>query len=220
MGIYKQGWFGAYTGRVGNVIGTMWNGRAVLRIRPASVANPNTLAQQAQRMKFRLAASFIKLHEKLIRIGFAAKDQSITPFNNAMRYNIANAITGTFPTLSLDLTKVKISDGNLPNLKAPLLTSVTPATVKIDWTDNTGSIGAKATDKLLLSIVDAASNEVFIADPGAVRLDEAAVVALPTEWSGRTVTVIGFLVSGNVQESADTTAEVATSVTYGTVTIA
>lgn len=220
MGIYKQGVFGPYSGRVGNVIGTFWKGRSVLRIRAASYANPNTLAQQAQRLKFKLVTSFISLQEKLIKIGYAAYDKSLTPFNSALKYNISNAITGTFPNLSLDLTKVRISQGNLANLKSAALTSVTPGTVKLDWSDNTGIDGAKATDKLLLSIIDPASSEVFIADPNAARLDETTVVNLPTGWTGRTVTVMGFLTSETVDGVAENSDEVSTSVTYGTVTIA
>lgn len=219
MGIYKQGWFGAYTGRVGNVIGTMWKGRAVLRIRPASVANPNTLAQQTQRLKFKIVTSFINLHDSLIKIGYSAYEKTLTPFNSALKYNISNAITGTFPDLSLDLTKVKISQGKLANLKEPVITSTAPGTVKIDWNDNTGTEGAKATDKLYLSVVDPASSEVFIGDADVTRLDETAILTLPEGWSGRTVSVIGFLTSETVKETAGSSREVSTSSTYGTVTI-
>lgn len=219
MAIYRQGVFGPYSGRVGNVIGTFWKGRAVLRIRAASHTDANTLAQQTQRLKFKVVASFIRLQEKLIRLGFSAYEKSLTPFNSAMKYNLENAISGTFPNLSLDLTKVKISIGDLENLENPALTSTTPATIKVDWTDNSGTGLAKDTDELLLSIVDPASNEVQIVAGNSFRVDETATVTLPTNWSGRTVTVIGLLKVKDV-EQAENASDVSTSVTYGTVTIA
>lgn len=219
MGLYIQGAFGPFSGRVGNLIGTFWKGRAVMRIRPASVTDANTLAQQTQRLKFKIVASFIKLQEKFVKLGFAAVDKTITPFNNALKFNITNAVTGAFPDLSLDLTKVRITKGNLENLSEPALTSPTPGAVKIDWIDNTGTGFAKATDKLFLSFVDPATSEVFNVATSATRVDETMVVNLPASWTGRTISVIGFLTSEAVKEMA-TLNEVSESATYGTVTIA
>ncbi|HLO89692.1 MAG TPA: DUF6266 family protein, partial [Lentimicrobium sp.] len=77
MGLYKQGFFGPYSGRVGNLIGTFWKGRCVLRIRAANYTDANTIPQQTQRLKFKIVTSFLKSQEKLIRLGFAAADATI-----------------------------------------------------------------------------------------------------------------------------------------------
>ena len=52
MGKIKQGILGAVSGKVGGVVGSSWKGIAYLKVLPASVANPNTAAQQTQRGAF------------------------------------------------------------------------------------------------------------------------------------------------------------------------
>jgi hypothetical protein len=50
MGVIKRGILGGFSGKVANVVGTSWKGIAVMKSLPLSVANPNTLAQQTQRI--------------------------------------------------------------------------------------------------------------------------------------------------------------------------
>ena len=220
MGKYNQGIYGPYSGRVGNVIGTFWKGRPVMRIRAATHTDANTVLQQAQRMRFRLVSSFIKAHEKLVRLGYATADTTLSAFNSAMKYNIVNAVTGTFPTLKLDLTKVRLSDGNRDNLAGVSVTALAAGQIKIDWTDNSGNGIGESTDKIYLSIGSADSGEVMITDAnGASRLDETVTLTLPAGWSGRTVSVIGFTIKDGVTVQATDADDVSTSANYGTVTV-
>lgn len=52
MAKIKQGILGGFSGKVAGVVGTSWKGRAVMKSRPLSVANPKTDAQVEQRGKF------------------------------------------------------------------------------------------------------------------------------------------------------------------------
>ena len=220
MGKYNQGIYGPYSGRVGNVIGTFWKGRPVMRIRAATHTDANTVLQQAQRMRFRLVSSFIKAHEKLVRLGYATADATLSAFNSAMKYNLTNAVTGTFPTLKLDLAKVRLSDGNRNNREGVSVTALAAGQIKIDWTDNSGDGIGESTDKIYLSIGSADSGEVLITDAnGATRLDETVTLTMPSGWSGRTVSVIGFTVKEGVTVTTKNPDEVATSVNYGSVTV-
>lgn len=49
MGIIKRGILGGFSGKVGNIVGTSWKGRAVIKAMPLSVANPKTTKQVNQR---------------------------------------------------------------------------------------------------------------------------------------------------------------------------
>ena len=42
MGKISQGILGGFSGKVGNVVGGNWKGIDYMRVRPASVANPQT----------------------------------------------------------------------------------------------------------------------------------------------------------------------------------
>lgn len=52
MAKIKQGILGGFSGKVANVVGTSWKGRAVMKSQPLSVANPRTTGQVEQRTKF------------------------------------------------------------------------------------------------------------------------------------------------------------------------
>lgn len=58
MGIIKQGILGAFSGKVGAVVGSSWKGIAVMKARPASVANPRTAGQVTQRNAMSRAVAF------------------------------------------------------------------------------------------------------------------------------------------------------------------
>lgn len=61
MGVLRQGILGGFRGKVGNVIGTGWKGRAVIKAMPLSVANPRTAGQVKQRTRFSHLVSFASL---------------------------------------------------------------------------------------------------------------------------------------------------------------
>lgn len=218
MGKYNQGIYGPYSGRVGNVIGSFWKGRSIMRIRAASFTDANTIAQQTQRLKWKIVAAFLSANEKLIKLGFAATDASITPYNSALKYNIREAITGTFPSLALDYEKVKLSVGDLLGLNSAVVSAATPGTVKVDWSDNTNNEDAFPTDRLMLSIVDNASGEVFLNPTDVSRGDETTIVTLPAGWTGRQVQVLGFFVKEG-QLKITSQEQVSTSDSIGTVTV-
>ena len=52
MAIVRQGILGGFRGRVGNIVGTGWKGKAVMKSLPLTVANPRTAGQVLQRGKF------------------------------------------------------------------------------------------------------------------------------------------------------------------------
>ena len=59
MAKIKQGILGGFSGKVANVVGTSWKGRAVMKSQPLSVANPRTALQTEQRGKFSEIANSI-----------------------------------------------------------------------------------------------------------------------------------------------------------------
>lgn len=93
MATYKQGILGGFSGRIGNVIGTFWKGRQVMRIRAASFNDANTLRQQEQRMRFILINSFMYAQKELINWGFGAYDRTMSAMNAAKRTDEEAMIT-------------------------------------------------------------------------------------------------------------------------------
>ncbi len=200
MAIYKQGYLGAFSGKLGNVIGTFWKGISVMRVVPANVTNPNTLAQQAQRSRFKLLMSFLNTNIKFFKVGFAAKDVRMTEINAAYKENYPGAIIGIYPTLSIDVKNLVPSLGKLIPLDGLTATSTVANTIDLSWTDNSSVPGAGGNDKINMAVFDETTGESITILQGANRLDETAMINLPVSWTGRTVSLYAYLTS----EKADT----------------
>ncbi len=195
MATFKQGAHGGYTGRVGNIVGSSWKGKSVMKIRPAKVNNPRTELQQANRGRFQLMGRFLSSQNRLVRIGWNAVAKNTTPFNEAMRYNLAQAITGAAPDWFIDFSMVKLSSGQMPVPANLQVTATPPLGLHLIWQNNSNHELAADSDLLMLGVYDATSGEGYTLSGGFIRAQESAAIVLPDNWVGRTVEVFVFMVS-------------------------
>ena len=196
MGLYKQGILGPFSGRVGNVVGTFWKGRCVMRVRAASYNDANTAAQQEQRLKWRLVTSFVKAHTPFIRLGFGACEQSLTPFNCAVRENLKSAITGNFPDVALDPSKLVMSQGNLAPLGEP--TAIADGSnVALAWMNLVTNENSFADDQVYVSLINEENGDVQLFPAAASRSEEG--ISLASGLGAGTYHVNVFLVKSDVE---------------------
>jgi hypothetical protein len=94
MGKISSGILGGVQNKVGSVIGSSWKGIATIRSMPTSVANPNTVAQQAQRQKFSAVVYVARLLlSDLISVVWNPFAKKMSGYNDFIRRNI-NCFTG------------------------------------------------------------------------------------------------------------------------------
>lgn len=74
-----------WKGRAGGVVYSVLNGNQIMRSAPASVSNPKSDAQVAQRMKLAPAQNFYKQLEALVSLGFASHTFQGKKYGNANR---------------------------------------------------------------------------------------------------------------------------------------
>ena len=212
MGTIKKGILGGFSGKVGTVVGASWKGIAYMRSLPLKVRNPRTQPQRMQRSKFALSLALLQPMTAFLRTGWKLYAHKQSPFNAAMSYTIANAITGAYPDYDIDPSKVLVSRGALPTATNTFV-SFDDGKVEFQWEDNSGVNSAKATDKALIAILNLAKGEAITDNAGAERQDCVQQVAVPAEWSGDSVeTYMGFI--------SEDGKEVANSVYLGSVAIA
>ncbi|MBC7418373.1 MAG: hypothetical protein H7325_09480, partial [Pedobacter sp.] len=105
MAIQQNGIPGGFSGKIGNVIGYIYNGRQVIRSVPRKSNKPATAAQQRQRMAFSLVSKFLVPLRALINKAYGTKSN----YQKALSYHTKEAIKGVFPDLALDFSKVVIT---------------------------------------------------------------------------------------------------------------
>ncbi len=220
MANYNQGILGAFSGKLGNVIGTFWKGKSIMRIVPANVANPNTPAQQAMRARFTLLVQFLSTNAKFFKIGFSAMSAKITELNAAFRANYEAGVTGLYPSLKIDAKNLVTSKGDLASLNGFAAASTVPNTIELTWNDNSGDQGASNTDKINVAVFDEATGESVTILQAADRLTESYTFNLPAAWSGKSVSVYAYMTSESILFGFNKTSHVSNSVKVNGITVA
>lgn len=211
MGTIKKGILGGFSGKVGTVVGGSWKGISYMRSLPQKVKNPRTEGQVSQRTKFSITMFYLKPMTAFLRTGWKLYANKQSPFNAAMSYTLANAITGNYPDYDIDPNKVLVSRGSLlPASNTDIDTS--GGNITLTWDDNSGISNAKATDKALVAIVNPIKGEAVCDTAGAERMTGSQSVSIPADWTGDELQAyLGFI--------SEDGKEVANSMYLGAVTL-
>ena len=193
MGTIRKGILGGFSGKVGTVVGASWRGISYMRSLPQKVRNPRTAGQRSQRSKFALALRLLQPMTALLRTGWKLYAHRQSPFNAAMSYALAHAVSGTYPDYAIDPSKVLVSRGNLQSASNATATA-TGGNLAISWNDNSGVGSAKQTDKALVAVLNLEKGEAITDTEGKERTEETQTVILPADWSGDEVQAyLGFI---------------------------
>jgi hypothetical protein len=184
-----------------------------MRSLPQHVKNPRTEGQLSQRSKFALTLNFLKPVTGFLRTGWKLYAHRQSPFNAAMSYTLANAITGTYPDYAIDPSKVLVSCGSLAPAAGASATPVGGGTITFAWEDNSGIGAAKQTDRALIAVINPTKSEAVYDTAGAERMTTTQDIIVPADWVGEDVEAyMGFI--------SEDSKEVANSMYLGTITVA
>ena len=117
MARIEQGILGPFSGKVGEVIGSSWKGIPYIKARPTQFHDAKTPGQLTHRMKLQTAHGFVRSIKHIIEIGFRNVTGAKTPYNSAVSLILKNAVIGEYPNVSIDPSKVLISQGKLAGSK-------------------------------------------------------------------------------------------------------
>ncbi|MFC5283241.1 DUF6266 family protein [Pedobacter alpinus] len=203
MGKYTQGILGAFSGKIGTVVGSSWRGIKYMRSLSAKRGNAKASEKQLeQQARFALITAFLNPVKAILEIGFKNYANGKTGYNSAHSYNLKNALTGVSPNLEIDYSMVLLSRGDLPAVAALSVISSAAATLNLAWTNNEGKGKAKATDQLMLVAFCPELAEATYGIADATRADETLAFDLPAEFSSETVEVYVAWISADGKELA------------------
>lgn len=173
MAKIKQGILGGFSGKVANVVGSSWKGIAIIKSLPLSVANPQTAAQVAQRLKMTNVVAFSKeilaTVIKPLRDRFAVRQSGYNTFVSDNIALFATALPTTFADLEIASGKMaSTAIGNLVGAAAQ-------ATVEATWTDDQGTGFKLAGDEAYLVCINETNGEIASVGAATTREDESAI---------------------------------------------
>lgn len=160
MAKIKQGILGGFSGKVANVVGTSWKGRAVMKSQPLSVANPRTALQTEQRGKFsqiaKLASSILTTFVQPVENPISG---NVSGYNKFVKDN-----KEAFNALGkLQQSGFGCGGGKLPNVELNQLSlDDVNLEVSLGWTNPASLSPLRLTDKVFAVGFDEEGNLAFV----------------------------------------------------------
>jgi hypothetical protein len=212
MGTYNKGILGAFSGKVGPVVGATWRGKDVMRSLPKKSNRLVTAFQQQQRSKFAMTTVLLGGIQPVIKRYFGNDTGLKTRRNQAMSYLMKEAIVFNDPDYEWDYTKVLISKGDLLGINNGQVVAGTGQNLEFTWTDNSGQGEAEVTDKLVVVVYEPTSKATVYSLNAGSRSSESATLELPNFLSGLEVQVWATFVASDDKLAA-------TSLYLGAITV-
>jgi len=171
MATLTTGQVGLFNGKIGTVIISKWKQLIVGRGVSGKRTKKATLTQLDQQVRFALVTNFIAAIGNCIKIGYKTKAAgNFSPHNVAVRYHLAEAVTGVYPDYEIDYPKVVVSVGTvLRAIERPLnpeLVAGEGNTLVLNWEAEPAAVEhdpgeSKDTDMMAVLAYDVNNDRVY-----------------------------------------------------------
>ena len=165
---------GGFSGRMGNVIGYMWRGKACVRSMPTHYRDARSEMQLQQRELFRQTIRFASRAQRVLRLGLMmpSLDVHVTEYNYFMRIN-KRCFSLVDGNLQVDCENLVLSEGPVAPVAfyAPRL--LDEVTISIDFEKN--------------------PLHRRVSSAPVARRHNQLVMSLHREWAGKEVHLWGFV---------------------------
>ncbi|WP_316821333.1 DUF6266 family protein [Pedobacter gandavensis] len=150
MAIAVNGPHGHFKGKVGNLVYYMLNGQPVVRL--IGHKGKPSLLQLANYQKMSVTMKLLSNMTGFIKLGFGlqAKGTVHNAHNLATSYLKKHALKGEYPNISVDYTKVKLSEGSMPATRDLKIVKVAGG-LEISW-DPTHSYELQHNDSVMVML--------------------------------------------------------------------
>ncbi|RZK39751.1 MAG: hypothetical protein EOO90_17395 [Pedobacter sp.] len=190
MGTIRNGGNGAFSGKAGSFIGSSWKNTNYIKGIPKLSKKPASLKQLEQRMRFGLALDFLTRVKDVVNIGFKTQAANrTTAMNVAIKYAVADAMTGTYPDVAIDPSLIKLSKGRLEKVGGVQIVQSTGLT--INWFAHHGTAG-KDDDKLYVVVYHPEDYMFYAFEAIAERVAGTVNLPLPSDYASATLHVYLF----------------------------
>lgn len=195
MAILKNGINGGFSGKVGDVVGYIANGKTIIRAKPKLRTSPPTEAELRNRKKFAVVQEWFWRLTDILRIGFQDYNDNFQGFVAAKSYNQKHALeineNGEF---FINPELVLVSYGTLPAPSEMSVESRAGQELAFNWNKK----GPYAyNDHLMVLAYDVDSKEVHARYRTSLALmkDASAVFKLAETEKGRAFHIYAAFVS-------------------------
>ena len=185
----KQGKNGTFTGKMGNLVGSTWNGIPYVKKRPQWRGRYKpTEKQLLNQAKFRFAMKQMREFRELLNLTVEFETGQSSS-SSAMRTLLNEAIVGVHPDLALDYSRLLLAKGTLLPEANVHVESTEAGILKYTWTDEVSKSDHSrfGPDHAMMIACWAEGPETWYELNGARRWKLSAEMKLPEFFSGKTL---------------------------------
>jgi hypothetical protein len=177
MATIRNGVLGLMSGRIGSMVFYNINGKQMVRSLPRKSNRKPTEAQLAQQMRITLISSYFSRITYLIGKGYGGSNKCIS-------YHLKNALTGVYPHLTIDQSKVVLTKGRLECPSNATLSCLGKHTLNLTW-GNSGYFWQD--DEVILIIYNEKQGVHNVMRTAVTRAIGIVNLTVPTSFSGQIV---------------------------------
>lgn len=192
MSVVQNPIIGRASGKFSTAIFQKWKNKNVLRSKPLTVANPDTVGQQQRRKMFAQAVFYGRAISPILIIGFSGFKAVLTWMNVFLKRNLDQSIiAGVAPAFSVDLTKMVISEGPMTPTP-PLSCSGVNASqnVAVTWDSTIIAPDQAATDIACIVVFNETSEAVGYLIGSAINQRSTGAAVVVTNFAATSADVL------------------------------
>jgi hypothetical protein len=183
-----------FSGKFGNVVGRIVNGKQIIAKSPVFKKRKPTERELEIRKNFTMVIRFLKPIAPFLKEKYSQLN-SLSGFNKATSHNLRNAIQGKHPDQRIDYSKVILGEGTLPNPKNYRVESPAKGLLEFTWSMETMKRRLAKSDRIFTVVYCEELSLWGCALNGTERREKQFLMDA-SRFSGQTVHVyLGFVSS-------------------------
>jgi hypothetical protein len=151
MATIIEGILGAFSGKVGPVVGVINQGKFYMRARPRK-KNTKSPGELENEMRFKMIIDHLHPIKPLVRAGFKGYYTRTGGYRGAFAYNRQHALVADDGGIYIDPALFRISGGDLPVAESPAVSLVNDQ-LEFTW-DVSGNAEGNHSDQMMMLVYD------------------------------------------------------------------
>ncbi len=204
MAQFTNGINGAFTGKVGSVIGSSWRRINYMRGLSKKSTKAPTLLQLAHQKRFALVVSMLAQLKDLLDFSFNGKQKGrATGLNMAIGHALKNAVRGEYPAFEVDFNKLLLSKGGLETASETDVKAGPGSTLNFAWNPAANYFNSFDDDRVTAVVYSTGEHTYHVAKTTAVRKDGKVTISIPPAFAGSIAHAYLFFSSRDGKRTSD-----------------
>jgi len=139
-------------GKLGDLVYYRYRGKPMVKRAPAGKRTNSTQPQLEQQAKFAAVSNFLGSLYDFLKVTYKVNNRNRTSYQKAFSENYREALVGTYPSFTIDYSKVRLGNGHLSNAMAPVVNSPEPGKLVFSWEENDRGGWSMSSDQFYVAI--------------------------------------------------------------------